>query len=201
MKSLKVNSLVDLISKNDPESYGKILNKYPASSEYLQPGLILGEVSVEVKAVAELTIGALSQVMNSSRKITGKLQKKIDRHRAVRLTGNIVAALTGAGLISAILIGETEVAIITAIVNFISILSVLISDFIESSLYGEKKDINQYIQYLIKSVVDADRYKAEIELLLAKDSSEGEIITLVKKANLVAAELRAAEMYVGLAHN
>ena len=73
----------------------------------------------------------------------------------------------------------------------------MISNYIESSLYGEKKDINQYIQYLIKNVVDADRYKTDLDLLLVTDQDEKKIIEIIKKANLIAAELRTAEMSVG----
>ena len=197
MKNLKINSLVDFLLKYDPVGYEKILDKYPSSVSYLKPGLVLGEVSVEIKSIAELTLKALSQVIESSKNITEKLQKKVDRYRAVRLAGNLVAALTSAGLISSVLTGETQLAIITAIVNFIAIVSVMISNYIESSLYGEKKDINQYIQYLIKNVVDADRYKTDLDLLLVTDQDEKKIIEIIKKANLIAAELRTAEMSVG----
>lgn len=197
MSPVKVNSLVELLYTHNREEYDELLEMHPDHRETLKLGNYLGEVSAETRVLAELSMKSLSVAMTSINNTIFHLQKKLSRANKVRLFGNIIGASTSAGIISLVFIGSKRLALLTAFINFSASICLIVSNFIQTSIYGTKQNINEFIQSLINSAVDADKLSTDISLLLKTNDSDEKIIDAVRKANHIAAEIRAIEMYTG----
>jgi len=193
---IKINSLVELISEHNKEKYLEIINKYP-DEEILKMGNMLGDNSVNIKAIGELTYNSLSVSNKSVKNTISKLKKKLDRARLIKLIGNIIGATSSAGLITAVLTNSTYIAVITASINFTASISILISNYIEKSIYGNKKDINDYLIYLMGCSLKSEELFLELNILLNTNTDEKKIISLVKKANQIVSEIKNAEVLIG----
>ncbi len=198
IENIKVNSLIDLLSTHNRKKYDALLQKYPDNTNLLDEGIPLGSISADAKALGELAIESLSVSMESIRKISSQLQNRLKKANRIRLVANLTGAFTSAGIISMLTTGPNKCALlVTAIVNFSSVAFIIISNFFETSLFGNKDKMQNFLQEIITMAVDAEMLKSEINILLLTQESDSEVIDAVKKANLIAAQLRAKELNVG----
>ena len=198
MKDIKINSLVELLEYSNKDKYKEILNKYSKHKTILQNGLTLGEVSTDIEAVSELTIESLSVSNATIIEITRALQKRIDKSRLIELIGSLIGVLSSAGLITALLVDNTKITIITASINLLASVSVILSTYIEKSLYGNKSTLNDYIQKAIKLSLESNQTLSELQLLLKLQGDKEKIIELIKKANYISAEINVMRIHIGL---
>lgn len=198
MDGVRVNALIELLEYSNKEEYEELLTKYTEHKKILQKGITLGELPLDVKAMSELTIKTLLIVNDLILKITKALQKRIKKARLISLIGSLIGVLSSAGLISALLLDDKEITIITASINFFASISVIVSAYIEKSLYGNNTNLNDYIQQVIELSQEANEIDSELKLLMKLNKNEEEIIMLIRRANSISAKINAMRIHVGL---
>jgi hypothetical protein len=114
------------------------------------------------------------------------------------LTGALITALSGAGLLTAVLSQwPPVVAAGGALVNLSGSACTLIAGYLEGPLQGDKRSISDLFESLIKTVVEADPIIVTLEIDLQRGSLTPDVAKRVERANALAAELREFELRLG----
>src|SRR5690606_5016108 len=121
-----VNSLVDLLFQYRPENIEKLKEKYTLSKtqeNILKPGRMLGDkTEADVYLYLDVAEEGLTLAKNRIHPNMQQLKSRLGKAKKLRLFGEIVAAISSVGLISALLVNESNVAIITAFINFFAVI-------------------------------------------------------------------------------
>ncbi|MCL1471625.1 hypothetical protein [Argonema antarcticum] len=195
-KGIEVNALVNTLNLYRPDQLDALRQRYPDQSESLTPGKKLGESNNTGVAVAELAIYTLQAITEDANNGLRSLHLRLKRAAKIRLMSNIVGAVTSAGLISAVLVESKGVAIATALINLVSSVSLLISEYLESPSSGEqnrRQDLNQ----LIKAVVDIEMLEFKLTIGIQTKANDEELLKLAQEANAVVALVRGILMNIG----
>jgi len=196
-KGIKVNALVNALNRYQPEQLDKLRQKYPEQSELLALGQLMGEVNPDTILVAKLAIMTLKAIKTPARKILNRLRGRLRRARKIRLMGNIVTAISSAGLISAVLVESKGAALASALINLVSSVSLLISQHLESSSLGNQNGLQELFDQLVEAVVDIEDFESKLTVALKIQDNEDELLRLAQEANALVAQVRKVELIIG----
>jgi hypothetical protein len=196
-KGIKVNALVDALNRYQPDQLDKLRQQYPEQSELLAQGQLMGEVNPEPILVAKLAIMTLKAIKTPARNILNRLRKRLKRARKIRLIGNIVTAISSAGLISAVLVDSKGAAIASALINLVSSISLLISQHLESSSFGNQNGLHELFDQLVETVVDMEDLESKLTVALKIQDDEDELLRLAQESNALVAQVRKVQLIIG----
>lgn len=212
-QTTKVNALIDLLGKHNNDALSKMKSQYTDHKELFKGGLSLGETQTKEKGAslsvneqfttpvshvyAEIAIEGLKVANQAIIPVLNDLKSRLRKAKQIRLFGQVIAAVSSAGLIGAVLIGfDKIITIVTALLNFAGVVLTFMAEAMQTPNYGGKKNLISEFEKL-----SADQVKAEFVLLeLTRYKSlrltDEEIMTKVREANRLASDLREAEAYI-----
>jgi hypothetical protein len=196
-KNLKLNALVEILSRNNPAQLEKLRQRYPEQEELLTPGQMLGELEFDDLAVAELAISALDILKVRIEANLNRLRRQLSRAKDIRLVSNIINTFSSAGIISAILGNNPTFAIITAFVTFISSVSLLISQHLESSFLGNENSPQKLFDNLVQVIPNAADLEFKLKVAMKTGVENEKLIDLAQQANALVASVRKIEAIIG----
>ena len=107
--------------------------------------------------------------------------------------GNIIATLTGAGLIAALVADADLLAKAAAVVNFTVTLFALVATHLETPVYGGSGSVLEAYETLITASSEADELTTALQTSVRIGSDKEHIWELVRRANEVASKMRLVE--------
>jgi hypothetical protein len=197
-KSLKVNALIDVLNLYRPDQLDELRRRHPDQIDLLAPGQMLGEVSVRATAAAELAVLSLKAIKDRIKVNLKWLRRRLKQAMRIRLMSNIVSAVTSAGLISSVLLQSKWAAITTALINLISSISLIISQYLESPFLGKQSNSQDLFDQLVQAAVDIEELEFKLTIGIKNQASEEELLELAQKANSVVASVRRVEVTIGI---
>jgi hypothetical protein len=197
-----VRSISALLASHAQERLVKLRKDFPESSDLFNPNYRLGP-STDVapsqgvdprrnEALRALARDGLNVANTRIEKIIHSLSRRMKFARRIKLGGSIIAALSGAGVISALAISRPIEAAVSAALGFASSISSLIGEHFEQPLVGGQKSVGEYMQQILNAEKDA----RSLDVLL--HSNDGDPVTLAEQVNQIASTVRAVEIYSGL---
>jgi hypothetical protein len=196
-KGIRVDALVNALNRYQPEQLDKLRQQYPEQSELLALGQLMGEVNPDTILVAKLAIMTLKAIKPPARSILNLLRRRLKQARKIRLMGNIVTAISSAGLISAVLVDSKGAALASALINLVSSVSQLISQHLESSSFGNQKGIQELFDQLVETVVDIEELESKLAVALKIQDNPEELLRLAQESNALVAQVRKVELTTG----
>ena len=196
-KGIRVDALVNALNRYQPEQLDKLRQQYPEQSELLALGQLMGEVTPDTILVAKLAIMTLKAIKTPARSILNLLRRRLKQARKIRLMGNIVSAISSAGLISAVLVDSKGAALASALINLVSSVSQLISQHLESSSFGNQKGIQELFDQLVETVVDIEELESKLAVALKIQDNPEELLRLAQESNALVAQVRKVELTTG----
>ena len=196
-KGIRVDALVNALNRYQPEQLDKLRQQYPEQSELLALGQLMGEVNPDTILVAKLAIMTLKAIKTPARSILNLLRRRLKQARKIRLMGNIVSAISSAGLISAVLVDSKGAALASALINLGSSVSQLISQHLESSSFGNQKGIQELFDQLVETVVDIEELESKLAVALKIQDNQEELLRLAQESNALVAQVRKVELTTG----
>jgi hypothetical protein len=196
-KGIRVDALVNALNRYQPEQLDKLRQQYPEQSELLALGQLMGEVNPDTILVAKLAIMTLKAIKPPARSILNLLRRRLKQARKIRLIGNIVSAISSAGLISAVLVDSKGAALASALINLVSSVSQLISQHLESSSFGNQKGIQELFDQLVETVVDIEELESKLAVALKIQDNQEELLRLAQESNALVAQVRKVELTTG----
>ena len=219
-----VSALVDYLEQHDPARIAGLRERFPGERELLAPGRKLGNVvrsedphqeaprqrlrelfhfdsttDIE-KDHSALLITLAHEALEAAKARLGDnsetLKRRMRRAANVRLGGNLVAALSGVGLIGALVAEAQLAAIATATVSLTSTTVSLVSQHLDAPVYGKGSGTRE----LFGQLVIMTRNIVELEQMLAIRDRTGysPLVPeeLARRANALVAELRSLEVMI-----
>jgi hypothetical protein len=196
-KGIRVDALVNALNRYQPEQLDKLRQQYPEQSELLALGQLMGEVNPDTILVAKLAIMTLKAIKPPARSILNLLRRRLKQARKIRLMGNIVTAISSAGLISAVLVDSKGAALASALINLVSSVSQLISQHLESSSFGNQKGLQELFEQLVETVVDIEELESKLAVALKIQDNPEELLRLAQESNALVAQVRKVELTTG----
>jgi hypothetical protein len=187
---IKVNALVELLDRHERHALETLRQRYPSDRELLTVGTVMGSgatQSLSPNAVyLDLAIGGLRTAQARVEPNIQRLRARLQNAKRIRLIGQIIGAVTSAGLIAAIL-GEwrTPVTITTALINFGAVLCTL--------MYGGKGSLIDSFETLATTSVEAEEVIQTLQVFARSPPEESRVMEQVSRANAIANKLRLAE--------
>ena len=208
-QTTKINALIDLIEKHDNEALNKVKSRYVDYEDLFKSGVLLGEPEFEEKGggvelktpvshvYAEIAIEGLKVATQAVKPILIDLKSRLAKTKKIRIIGQIIAAISSAGLIGAVLIGfEKSITIITALLNLSGIILTIMAESMQTPNYGGKKNLIGEFEKLASAQVKAEFVLLELKRYKSLRLSDDEIMTKVREANQLASDLREAEAHM-----
>jgi hypothetical protein len=195
-----INSLLESHSKDRLSSLRREFPDYP---DLFQSTFKLGasgnaeDVATNdprrTDAIRALAMNGLEVANRRIPLIIGGLSRRLRFVRALKLCGGIIAAVSSAGVISALALASQVTATITACLGFASSVTALVGEHLENPLGGsDQKGLSGYLQ----EILDTDKNARELALKLT--AGDGDILEIAKGVNEVASNIRAVEIYSGV---
>lgn len=201
LTGVKINSLVDIISYYQPETLMDLKVKYgynETNKQLLTPGLTLGENTL---TDAQLYLEVAEKALESSKRRVQPnivmLRKRLRNAKRLRTIGQIVAAVTSVGLITALFSDWPDVTKITAaIINFVAVVCTVLADNLESPLHGGSGNLIELYETLVRVDIESDQLLMEFEIYKKASVSQEIIMKKVSTANSLVAKLLESEKFI-----
>lgn len=208
MQNIPVRAISNLMAHNAGQRLADLRLKFPEYPEFFDPKYTLGvneaKAAVEAngpdftlnprktEALLALIDDGLSLINTRIPIIIRALSHRLKTTRQIKLAGGAVAALSSAGVISALAISKPTVALASAILGFLSSLASLVGDHLEKPLVGDQKSISEYLRQILE--VDSSSKALSIEIR----SGLIDPVKIATKVNEFAAVVREVEVYCGV---
>jgi hypothetical protein len=105
---IKANSIVELLSENDPAELERLRNRYPAERDLLMPGLELGNRPAKIDACRDLAAAGLVSAEKQVPLILSSHSRRLSLAKKIRLLATLIASVSSAGIISSLALGRSE---------------------------------------------------------------------------------------------
>ena len=198
----QIAALIDVLSAHDPAGLARLRKEYKSAGGILTQGMTMGARrarSPDIEAVfVDAALTALRAVRERVQPNLDYARERLSRAKTLRLTGFLITAVTGAGVLAAILSNWPDVVkACAAIVNLAGSACALIAGHLEGPLQGDKRSISDLFESLIKTVVEADPIIVALEIDLRLGRLTPDVAKRVERANALAADLREFELRLG----
>ncbi|MDB4948101.1 MAG: hypothetical protein JWM27_750 [Gemmatimonadetes bacterium] len=220
----QINGLITFLERHDPEGLAEIRTRYPDPPKRSLPAvgatlgsavLGLGSYGLTAGSIAGLTLGgaedthpqssgrlyvevairSLKTAVDRAGPNTHQLRARLYRAKSLRTVGSALGALTGAGLVGILLVGQKgAVPAIAAFVNFSSTLAVLWAGHLETALHGGKGSLIDVFEQVTGATVRAEQLLQVLEVHRSTNPDSPKAIDAINDANTLAIELRSAEL-------
>jgi hypothetical protein len=192
----KVNAIVELLARHEGSVLDRLRSKYPEYRDVLTVGTTLGaDQSAGAAALyVDLAIDGLQAAKRRLDPNLRRLRERLQRAKRVRLMGQVIGALTSAGLIAAILGGwEKSLAVTTAVVNFAAVLCTVFAGYLETPLHGGSGNLIESFETLVEAAVEAEEVIQSLQIIRREARDDPDLSTQIARANAIAAKLRLGE--------
>lgn len=126
------------------------------------------------------------------------LPRRARRARRLKLFGGLVAAVSSAGVISALALAQPVAALASAALGLTTSVTALVGEHLDSPLVGPRKSLAELLAEML--AIEKDIRDAEIALIEAGPAPEAAVAAgLARTANGIAARLRVLELVEGVA--
>jgi hypothetical protein len=196
--ALVISALVDALARHDPHSLSELQQQYPQHAEILRPGKRLGNVSYDSQMLVDLGSKAIEVAKTQALRAQDFLNRRIRRTMQIRLASNIFSAVSAAGVFGAVLTSQRAVSIATAIVGFCCSTIGLVAQYLEGFSGGNGNSLRGLREQLGQIAFEIAETEGEFRLLIAQNSFDNNLVSLVQRANTLVARLRQAEVLAGL---
>jgi hypothetical protein len=197
-----VTALVGYLDKHAPDMTVALRKRFPDAAAVLAPGkqlgpgddaAVSGKTAVFLELAREALITAKAQIETNTATLKGRLRFAA----RIRLIGALVATLSGAGLIGALIAEARILAFSGAAVSFASSVATLIAQYVESPVYGENTGAQALFASLVPLKQEVIEQLHEVELAARGAVGKASALALVRQANKIVANLDAIEMKLG----
>jgi hypothetical protein len=204
-----VLSLVEYLDRYAPAVSASLRNTYPWA-DGLRPGRKLGDQPVdpergrapiqgrEVDAFVDLAQKALAAADNRIEANSSALRRRLRQIAHIKLTSSIIAAVSGVGLIGALILDARIATFVGAGVNLLSTVVSLVAQYFDSPVYGESTAPRDIFARMVTMARDLTQLRHRLEVAAAGLDGDAPVLDLVRQANALVAELRTLEMQIGL---
>jgi hypothetical protein len=197
-----VTALVGYLDKHSPEMAVDLRKRFPGAARVLAPGKQLGPDDDEAgpkqtAALLQLSREALSTAKAQIEINTATLHGRLRFAARIRLVGALVATLSGAGLIGALIAEARILAFSGAAISFVSSVATLIAQYVEAPIYGDNSGPQALFASLVPLKQQMFELLQEVELAARGVAGEASALALVRQANKLVAELDGIEMKMG----
>ena len=194
---IKLNALIELLSRHESHTLDTLRRKYPDHREILTVGTMMGgggESAPPHQVYIDVALEGLRTAKTRVEPNLQRLRERLHTAKRIRLIGQIIGAVTSAGLIAAILGNwQTPITITTALINFAAVLCTLIASHLETPLYGGQGSLIDSFETLAGTSVEAEEVIQTLQLFVRTPPEESRILEQVSRANAIANKLRLAE--------
>src|SRR5690554_3342228 len=133
--TIKINSLVDVIDFYQPNILLNLQDKYgynEKNRKILKPGSTLGTKLIDSNLYLEVAEKGLRVAKERVQPNIKQLRSRLRNAKRIRVIGQIIAAITSVGLITASLTQWPEATkISTAIINFMAVICTIVANNME----------------------------------------------------------------------
>lgn len=196
----RINALVGLLGSYDPATLEALRTSYSAYELYLKPGNLLGnklgakDDAVDIARVySDVALKGLETARERVQPNLQRLRRRLGRAKTIRFSGQLVAAVTSAGLLTAILAGWEREAIAPAVLNFSAIVCALGAGYLETPLHGGSGNLIEMFEKLVTMDVRALQLSEELYVLQQTGAGADRVLEKVAEANELATKLRVIE--------
>ena len=207
----KVNALIDLLGKYDEDGLNKMKTRYADHQELFKAGISLGDSqsakqwSEEIRqkttvshVYADIAIEGLKIANQAIKPVLKDLKSRLLKTKKIRMAGQIIAAVSSAGLIGAVLIDfDRVVTIVTALMNLSGVVLTITAESLQTPNYVGKKNLISEFVKLAAAQIKAEFVLLELSRYQSLKLPDEEIMSKVREANQLASDLREAEAFIG----
>ena len=198
----QIAALIDVLSAHDPPGLARLRKQYKSADVILRQGMTLGggrARSPDIEAAfVDAALTALKAVRARVRPNLDYTRKRLSQAKTLRLTGSLITAVTGAGVLAAILSNWPDVVkACAAIVNLAGSACALIAGHLEGKLHGDTRSVSDLFESLIKTAVEAESEISLLEIDLRLGRLTPDVAKRVEHANALAAKLMEIEIRLG----
>jgi hypothetical protein len=207
---LNVKSINSLLESHSKERLLLLRREFPEYPDLFDPMRRLGAsrgasgasrgvegaVATEPRRVDAIRALALSGLEVANKRIpfiVNNLSRRLKFVRAMKLFGGIIAAISSAGVISALALSNQKTAMITACLGFTSSITALVGEHLEKPFGGG--DRGSLLEYL-QQILNAEKSVNEVSLRLTAE--DGDMVALAREVNEIASSIRSVEIYAGV---
>jgi hypothetical protein len=196
---IKVNSLVSALERYNQEEMIRLRKEFPNERILLSSGISLGRQSAGAKALVKLATEALTVLRTRLDVVILAIRRRVSLARRLRFLGSLIAAVSSAGLISAIAFSQGMETILAAGINGLASLAALFAGYLDTPMVNNRRTTGaEILSRLIDLSVNRLKLEQELQLILATDGQEDiKIRSLVQRANVLAAEFHSLDVAIG----
>jgi hypothetical protein len=199
------SALGRLLRQDRPEEAAALARAHPELAAALAGVKVLGEGAGAAAPADRLREGlmemarlGLAAAAARVARIGQSLPRRARRAKRLKLFGGLVAAVSSAGVISALALAQPLAAMLSAGLSLVTSVTALVGEHIESPLFGARKSLAELLAEML--AIEKDIRDAEIALLEAAAApSTAAAGALARAANEIAARLRVLELIEGIA--
>ena len=192
-----VDELVGLLSKWAPSELDSLREKYPASQNFLKPGLLMGDSSSEIGIRIEVCLSGLRAAADACQKTMVSLKHKLKFADRTQFIGQLLTTIGGASIFAVLAVNVPDFARYAAAVLGLggSVLS-LVSQHSMRSLGS--KDVSVMDSYSQLSSYRASSLGLLRELEIARRlGGDADTLELINQANVLAENVgRATDVVI-----
>jgi hypothetical protein len=199
MRSPKVNSIIELLDAKNPAAIQGLRARFPDELRMLSSGLLLGGDSDANARNAfiycDLARTGIETARNDIKSILTELPRREVWAKRLKLFAAIVSAITSAGIVSSVLLGQPKATIVGAVLNIIAAVVGLVATYVETPMFGSRSTA-ELIEECLK--LDDEVRKAWVSLQEILRRENGDCFEIVAGVNDICAKLRRISLFGGV---
>lgn len=194
--STPINEAVFLLSKASPESLEALRKSLPEIEEQLKPGIMAGEIAVSpdharniLKAKAQVILVVLNKTIELSDRALSQASRKMLSARRTRMGGQIVTVLGSSGVLAAIGVTQSGLAILSAILALFGSLAAILSEYFEQIIDKKQGGLNEVFLQIATARHKANTTARTIEAYIRADIIDSGLEAAVRDGNALSEEI------------
>ncbi|MDB5439773.1 MAG: hypothetical protein JWM33_2200 [Caulobacteraceae bacterium] len=192
-----LRAMIELLSRTAPDQLAEIGRRHPTAD--LRADLELGAEAADTDhgAAVEVAAVALRQATKSVDRVKVYVHNRMRLHGRYALTGSLLGAGSSVGVVAAISRDLHTFELLAAAIGFVGSTAALVSQHIESSPHGGVS-ISEALAQLVRISRDLAEAQGSVEVFQAIRAKTISIKSVIRRANMAVAELRALEIALGI---
>lgn len=194
-ESLKVQAIVDLLGRRQPELLSQIRSSHPTYSGILQPGKVLGsECPAKNHLLVDLVVATIGLAKKECTDTYQLVSNRLRVSSRLRLGSGIVSSTSSGGLITALMQGASEVALVAGVLTFLASGFILVAQYLEDYSGGDGS-LKTMRDRVVDSISEAAEIEGEVRIMELRNDFV-EVEPLVRKLNSLIASVRQVQLKV-----
>lgn len=195
----RILNLSAILEEYNPQSLRTFLDKYPLKRDVLGGKELLGDVlpaaEPSYQAEMELVVASLAEVQQRIHPNFERLKNRYRKMKNLKSFVALISAFTSAGLLAAF-VGNagTLVILITAILNFVSSLFLVVAGNLDAPSIDGKRNLAEVFEKLNAIYSESEKVQYKLQKLLKAGGTRGaDVLQLIEQAETLAFDLRRIE--------